>query len=143
MANEFQLSETTFPLRPTSDEAARGVDYRLRIFTPVNELPFAGHPSVGTAWLMARLGRVSPGTVVQACGAGDLPLDVPADGGPVELTGGEPTWTDPIDPADGAGCGGPGRGRPQRRARPARAAPGWATWSCRRDPMRWPGARRT
>ena len=83
LANEFQLSETTFPLRPTPDEAARGVDYRLRIFTPVNELPFAGHPSVGTAWLMARLGRVSPGTVVQACGAGDLPLDVPADGGPV------------------------------------------------------------
>ena len=100
LANEFQLSETTFPLRPTTDEAARGVDYRLRIFTPVNELPFAGHPSVGTAWLMARLGRVGPGTVVQACGAGDLPLDVPADGGPVELTGGEPTWTDPVDPAD-------------------------------------------
>ena len=38
--------------------------------------------------------------MVQACGAGDLPLDVPADGGPVELTGGEPTWTDPVDPAD-------------------------------------------
>ena len=42
----------------------------------MNELPFAGHPSVGTAWLMARLGRVAAGTVVQACGAGDLPLDV-------------------------------------------------------------------
>jgi trans-2,3-dihydro-3-hydroxyanthranilate isomerase len=100
MANEFQLSETTFPLRPTADEASRGVDYRLRIFTPVNELPFAGHPSVGTAWLMARLGRVGRGRVVQACGAGDLPLDVPADDGPVELTGGEPTWTDPVDPAE-------------------------------------------
>jgi trans-2,3-dihydro-3-hydroxyanthranilate isomerase len=99
LADEFHLSETAFPLRPTADEAARGVDYRLRIFTPVNELPFAGHPSIGTAWLMARLGRVAAGTVVQACGAGDLPLDVATDGGPVELTGGEPTWTEPVDPS--------------------------------------------
>jgi trans-2,3-dihydro-3-hydroxyanthranilate isomerase len=100
LANEFQLSETTFPLRPTSEEAARGVDYRLRIFTPVNELPFAGHPSIGTAWLMAHLGRVAAGTVVQACGAGDLPLDLASDGGAVELTGGEPSWSEPIDPAE-------------------------------------------
>jgi trans-2,3-dihydro-3-hydroxyanthranilate isomerase len=99
LANEFQLSETAFPLRPTADEAAGGVDYRLRIFTPVNELPFAGHPSIGTAWLMARLGRVGAGRVLQACGAGHLPLDVSADGGPVELTGGEPTWTEPVDPS--------------------------------------------
>jgi len=86
MALEFHLSETAFPIAPTDDERARGVAYRLRIFTPEVELPFAGHPSVGTAWVMARLGRVPVGTVVQACGAGELPLTVAPDGGPVELT---------------------------------------------------------
>ena len=53
MAREFNLSETTFVLRPTSDEAT----YRARIFTPAVELPFAGHPSVGTAWLLMSTGR--------------------------------------------------------------------------------------
>jgi trans-2,3-dihydro-3-hydroxyanthranilate isomerase len=91
LAREFHLSETAFPMRPDPDEAARGVDYRLRIFTPAVELPFAGHPSVGTAWTLARRGWLRPGTVVQACGAGDLPLTVGADGGPVTLTGGAPT----------------------------------------------------
>jgi trans-2,3-dihydro-3-hydroxyanthranilate isomerase len=100
LADEFHLSETAFPLRPTAEEAERGVDYRLRIFTPVHELPFAGHPSVGSAWLMARLGRVATGTVLQACGAGDLPLDISADGGPVELTAGTPSWSEPVDPPD-------------------------------------------
>jgi trans-2,3-dihydro-3-hydroxyanthranilate isomerase len=98
MALEFHLSETAFPVAPTDDERARGVAYRLRIFTPEVELPFAGHPSVGTAWLMARLGRVPAGTVVQSCGAGELPLTVAPDGGPVELTGGTPTWSEPVDP---------------------------------------------
>ncbi|MFI5099981.1 MAG: PhzF family phenazine biosynthesis protein [Actinomycetes bacterium] len=99
LAREFGLSETVYPLAVTDAERARGVDYRLRIFTPDVELPFAGHPSVGAAWLMARLGRVRPGRVVQVCGAGDLPLEVAADGGPVELTGGTPTCSDPVDPA--------------------------------------------
>ncbi|GAB2687619.1 PhzF family phenazine biosynthesis protein [Thalassiella azotivora] len=99
LAREFHLSETAFPLRPTPAEAERGVDYRLRIFTPTTELPFAGHPSVGTAWLMAARGRVRPGRVVQACGAGDLPLDVSPDGGPVTLTGGTPTLGRELDGA--------------------------------------------
>lgn len=90
LAREFHLSETAFPLEPTAQERARGVDYRLRIFTPSAELPFAGHPSVGTAWLLARQGAVAAGRVVQACGAGDLPLQVSPDGGPVTLTGGPP-----------------------------------------------------
>ncbi len=99
LAREFGLSETVYPLAATDAERARGVDYRLRIFTPDVELPFAGHPSVGAAWLLATLGRVRPGRVVQACGAGDLPLEVSADGGPVELTGAAPTCSDPVDPA--------------------------------------------
>jgi PhzF family phenazine biosynthesis protein len=61
------LSETTFLLRPTHDQA----DYRLRIFTPSVELPFAGHPTLGSAhaWLEAG-GRPRGEDVVQECGAG-------------------------------------------------------------------------
>jgi PhzF family phenazine biosynthesis protein len=61
------LSESTFVLPPTTGEA----DYRVRIFTPVAELPFAGHPTLGTchAWLASRPGRAGQ-PVVQECGAG-------------------------------------------------------------------------
>lgn len=61
------LSETTFLLTPTRE----GADYRLRIFTPGGELPFAGHPTLGSAhaWLVA--GGVPRGTdVIQECGVG-------------------------------------------------------------------------
>ncbi len=66
------LSETTFLLRPT-DPAA---DYRLRIFTPGGELPFAGHPTLGSchAWLAAGGRPRTPGRVVQECGVGRVPL---------------------------------------------------------------------
>ncbi len=62
------LSETTF-LLPPLDPAA---DYRVRIFTPGGELPFAGHPTLGSchAWLAAGGVPKSPGTVVQECGVG-------------------------------------------------------------------------
>ena len=90
VAREFNLSETAFPL--PSDQA----DYRVRIFTPGQELPFAGHPSVGTAWLLAKLGRIRTGPVLQECGAGILPVEVTGDG--AALTGGEPTVTGPLDP---------------------------------------------
>lgn len=61
------LSETTFLLPPSTPDA----DYRVRIFTPVAELPFAGHPTLGTchAWLDAR-GGDRPREVVQECAAG-------------------------------------------------------------------------
>jgi trans-2,3-dihydro-3-hydroxyanthranilate isomerase len=83
IAREFNLSETAFPM------ADDGADYLLRIFTPETELPFAGHPSVGTAWLLAWLGRVPVGAVTQRCGAGLLPLAVDDEG--AELTGGTPS----------------------------------------------------
>ena len=95
IASEFHLSETAFPMQPT----AAGADYRLRIFTPTTELPFAGHPSVGSAWVLAGLGRIEPGRVVQECGAGLLSLEVAPDRGPVALTGGTPTSGDERDPA--------------------------------------------
>ena len=49
LAAEFGLSETAFTLPPTTSRAT----YRLRIFTPTRELPFAGHPSIGAAWALA------------------------------------------------------------------------------------------
>jgi len=62
------LSETTFLLPPTEP----GADYRLRIFTPVRELPFAGHPTLGTAraWLAAGGRAAREGELVQQCAAG-------------------------------------------------------------------------
>src|SRR5690349_19234793 len=76
LAREFNLSETVFVLPPTTAEAT----YRARIFTPENELPFAGHPSVGAAVTAMRHGMFAPGQVVQECGAGLLPLTVTAGG---------------------------------------------------------------
>lgn len=62
------LSETTFLLQPTQP----GADYRVRIFTPHEEFPFAGHPTLGScrAWLAAGGLPGKPGVVVQECGAG-------------------------------------------------------------------------
>jgi PhzF family phenazine biosynthesis protein len=69
------LSETTFVLPATTPEA----DYRVRIFTPVLELPFAGHPTLGTChvWLHAR--GESEGQIVQECAAGLVSLRAGGD----------------------------------------------------------------
>lgn len=72
------LSETTFVLAPTE----KGADYRVRIFTPTVELPFAGHPTLGTchAWLSAGGAASQDGVIVQQCGAGLVPIRQTADG---------------------------------------------------------------
>ena len=77
-ARWMNLSETTFVLPP----AAGGADYRVRIFTPVQELPFAGHPTLGTchAWLEAREDGERPDAVVQECGAGLVTVRRTPDG---------------------------------------------------------------
>lgn len=66
------LSETTF-LLPPADPAA---DYKVRIFTPSGELPFAGHPTLGSAhaWLEAGGTPKTPGSIVQECGVGLVEL---------------------------------------------------------------------
>lgn len=66
------FSETTFLLPPTEP----GADYRVRIFYPAGELPFAGHPTLGSAaaWLAAGGVPADPGVVVQQCGAGLIPV---------------------------------------------------------------------
>jgi PhzF family phenazine biosynthesis protein len=72
IANWTNLSETTFLLRP-ADPAA---DYRVRIFTPESELPFAGHPTLGSCQVWLGLGNTprnatnAPDEVIQECGVG-------------------------------------------------------------------------
>jgi PhzF family phenazine biosynthesis protein len=70
-ASWTNLSETTYVLPPTDP----GADYRVRIFTPVAELPFAGHPTLGTchAWLTAT-GSADRDSAVQECEAGLVPI---------------------------------------------------------------------
>ncbi|GAA0910006.1 PhzF family phenazine biosynthesis protein [Virgisporangium aurantiacum] len=73
VAREFGYSETTFVLPPDDPRHTR----RVRIFTPVTELPFAGHPTVGTASVLATQGFVDPDlTMVLEEGVGPVPVDV-------------------------------------------------------------------
>lgn len=71
------LSECTFVLPPST----RGADYRVRIFSLSTELPFAGHPTLGTAraWLDAGGAPARPGLIVQECDAGLVPIRVDGD----------------------------------------------------------------
>jgi PhzF family phenazine biosynthesis protein len=77
IAGWTNLSETTF-VCPATDPAA---DYRLRIFTPGAELPFAGHPTIGSAHALLRHGLTPrrPGRLVQECGKGLVELQVEGD----------------------------------------------------------------
>jgi PhzF family phenazine biosynthesis protein len=72
------LSETAFVLAPTVAPPA----YRLRIFTPSHELPFAGHPTIGSCHAVLEAGIAAPagGRLVQECGAGSLPLRIEGEG---------------------------------------------------------------
>ncbi len=72
------LVETTFVLPPTQPQAS----YRLRIFTPAKEIPFAGHPTIGSAHAVLETGfaHASGGALIQECAAGLLPIRVEHDG---------------------------------------------------------------
>ena len=74
IAREMNLSETVFILRPTSPDA----DYRARIFTPMSEMPFAGHPTVAAAHsVRARYPDKANATLLrQECGIGIVPVEV-------------------------------------------------------------------
>lgn len=78
IANEFNLSETTFV------QAAEGDRARVRIFTPAREVPFAGHPTIGTALVLARRRLIAPpdegGTVVLDEVAGEVPVQLRREG---------------------------------------------------------------
>lgn len=108
------LSETTFLLPPTRPDA----DYRVRIFTTSRELPFAGHPTLGSAraWLEAGGVPHDPDVVVQECGVGLVPVRRDGErlafaapplrrGGPVDVGDVEPVVeTLGIDPASVVGA---------------------------------------
>lgn len=93
------LSETTFLLRPTTS----GAHYRVRIFTPGGELPFAGHPTLGTchAWLTAG-GASDAARVVQECGVGLVTIR--RDGGALAFAAPLPREDRPLDDDELAAC---------------------------------------
>ncbi len=68
LAREFNFSETTFPSSTVLD----GAEYATRIFTPGGEIPFAGHPTLGTAWVLRSRGLLTAERVTQVCGAGRI-----------------------------------------------------------------------
>ena len=81
IAKEFNLSETTFVL-PPEDPAN---DFRVRIFTPADELPMAGHPTVGTTFVLARAGLIKPAaertTLTLEEGVGPIPMAIDWENG--------------------------------------------------------------
>ncbi|NUT94758.1 MAG: PhzF family phenazine biosynthesis protein [Saccharothrix sp.] len=97
LAGEFGLSETAFPLPP-----GPGADYRLRIFTPSTELPFAGLPSIGTAWVLGSSGRLELGVRVQETARGRHEVVVREDG--ATLAGATPVVGDYLDAGPLAGA---------------------------------------
>jgi trans-2,3-dihydro-3-hydroxyanthranilate isomerase len=78
IAREFGFSETTFVVSDVRDAAGDGV--RVRIFTPSFEMPFAGHPTIGTAWVIREhLLAQRPAEIVLALGVGRVPVAYEAD----------------------------------------------------------------
>ena len=79
MARWTNLAETAFVLKPASPKA----DYRVRIFTTDKELPFAGHPTLGTAYALLESGLTpkNPGYLIQECGVGLVQVNQLAEGG--------------------------------------------------------------
>ena len=84
LALEINFSETTFVTESRPD------GYRMRIFTPDVELPFAGHPTIGTAFTLATEGRTST-TTVQTTDVGDVPVEIDLDRGFVWMTQPQPS----------------------------------------------------
>ncbi len=73
IAAEMNLSETSFVTATESD------GYSVRIFTPREELPFAGHPTLGTAWVLRHLGQLTAERVTQRSAAGDTEVTLASD----------------------------------------------------------------
>ena len=90
LAREIAFSETTFVT------AVRDEGYDVRIFTPDGELPFAGHPTIGTAFLLVSEGRV-PATLVQTSAAGDVPVQVDLERGRATMLQLPPAFGEPIE----------------------------------------------
>jgi trans-2,3-dihydro-3-hydroxyanthranilate isomerase len=113
LARETNLSETVFCLRPSVPDA----DVRIRIFTPTRELPFAGHPTLGSAFVLA--GPLSKMVIRLETGAGIVPVELERDGARIVFGRMEqpvPTWEPVADPAPiFAALGVAGSGLPVER----------------------------
>jgi trans-2,3-dihydro-3-hydroxyanthranilate isomerase len=96
VARELRLAETTF----VQSADAEGADYRNRIFTVQQEIPFAGHPSLGTAVAVARWRGLDSASFVQETGAGLQPIEVSSDGWRwrAEMLQNEPEFGTALDP---------------------------------------------
>ena len=93
LTREFGFSETAFP----SGGGGDGDRYRVRIYTPGGEIPFAGHPTLGTAWVLRSGGLLTGAGATQVCGAGEI--GVRFDGDLVELSAAARDLSGPL-PAD-------------------------------------------
>jgi len=93
LAREIGFSETTYVT------AVREGGYEVRIFTPVSELPFAGHPTLATAFVLTRLGAVPP-SVVQTSAAGDVPVEVDREAEVATMKQLPPEFGEPFDDRD-------------------------------------------
>jgi trans-2,3-dihydro-3-hydroxyanthranilate isomerase len=93
IASEMNLSETSFVTDVTDDS------YDIRIFTPAEELPFAGHPTIGTAWALTRLGRLHGDNVIQRSPAGVTRVRMDSERTWLERTGRAHPDLEETDPA--------------------------------------------
>ncbi|HBR50714.1 MAG TPA: phenazine biosynthesis protein, partial [Nitrospira sp.] len=103
IAREMNLSETVFVFQPTDPTAAA----RLRIFTPTQEIPFAGHPVLGTFYVLAHLKRIALNEGVtclfQECNIGVFPIEVHCEQARVVrvvMSQPKPEFLDPIETVD-------------------------------------------
>jgi trans-2,3-dihydro-3-hydroxyanthranilate isomerase len=92
LAQEFGFSESTFP----GSSVSAGAAYSTRIFTPSAEIPFAGHPTLGTAWVLRAHGLLTADEVTQHCGAGEI--GVRFDDDRVELSATPRDLAGPVPP---------------------------------------------
>jgi trans-2,3-dihydro-3-hydroxyanthranilate isomerase len=93
LAQEIGFSETTYVTTIRDD------GYDVRIFTPVEELPFAGHPTLGTAFVLAASGLVPP-NLVQTSAAGDVPVVIDLDAGTATMRQLPATFGEPFTDRD-------------------------------------------
>jgi len=95
LAREMNFAESTFILPPETP----GTDVRMRIFTPMNELPMAGHPTIGSTFALAETGVIRPGAArfVFGLGVGPTPVDLEWDGRRLRFA-----WMTQLNPAFGA-----------------------------------------
>jgi trans-2,3-dihydro-3-hydroxyanthranilate isomerase len=115
IAKEMNFSETTFILPPDT----AGTDVRMRIFTPGEELPMAGHPTIGTTFALARTGAIDCGrqTIVFGCGIGPVPVTMTWDGEDLAFA-----WMSQLLPTFGAVIPDPARAAAALSLSPAAVA---------------------